>query len=694
MDDRGSKTVSFSTRIRSLSSFLPSGGALPEEVWSARHRFLVGLTWLHALVIGFIGPIFGYSWEFSIEAIFRDDTVLHTIGEGVVVALFAFLGGAPVGNRKIRATLVGFGLMSSSAIFVHLSGGYIEFHFHFFVMLVFIALYQDWVPYLLSVVYVALHHGVVGVLWPEGVYNHPAALNAPWTWAAIHAFFVLWSCVGSAIAWRFNEIASARTKLILDCAGEGIFGLDQDGKITFINPAAESMLRLGPGTSIGKPLRQILRHNSAESAEFSEEAEPILSPFRDRNSRSGSDDVFCRLDGTYFPVEYTSTAMIERDAVTGVVTTFRDVTERHRRERDLQHSEAKFRALAETANDAIISGDSQGSIIHFNKAAERAYGYQESEVVGTPITSLMPRRFQDACAQGLARFLASGESRVIGKTVELTGRRKDGSEFAIEMSLASWKTKGQTFFTSIIRDITERKQAQDALAAKVAELALSNKELEQFAYVASHDLQEPLRMITSYTSLLSKRYAGKLDQDADEFIGFAVDGAKRMQSLINDLLAYSRVGTKKKELAPTNCEAVLTAILKALDMAVQDAAATITHDKLPTVMADATQLGQLFQNLIGNALKYRNSKPPVIHIGCRRDGDHWLFSVQDNGIGIDSKFAEKIFIIFQRLHTREEYAGTGIGLAVCKKIVERHGGKIWVESELGHGSMFCFTLLS
>ena len=194
------------------------------------------------------------------------------------MALFALLGGWQVGSRKLRATLVGFGLMSSSAIFVHLSGGYIEFHFHFFVMLVFIALYQDWVPYLLSVVFVALHHGVVGVLWPEGVYNHSAALNAPWTWAGIHAFFVLWSCVGSAIAWRFNEIAFARTKLILDCAGEGIFGLDQEGKITFINPGSGSMLRLDPGASIGKQLGEILRHNRADGAVFATDAEPILAP--------------------------------------------------------------------------------------------------------------------------------------------------------------------------------------------------------------------------------------------------------------------------------------------------------------------------------------------------------------------------------------------------------------------------------
>jgi PAS domain S-box-containing protein len=691
MDDRASRTIPLSTRIKSLSSLLPSGGELPEEVWSARHGFLVWLTWFHALLIVLIGPIFGYSWELSIGAIFRDDTALHTIGEGLIVALFALLGGWQVGGRKIRATLVGFGLMSSSAIFVHFSGGYIELHFHFFVMLVFIALYQDWVPYLLSVVFVALHHGVVGVLWPEGVYNHPAALNAPWTWAGIHAFFVLWSCVGSAIAWRFNEIAFARTKLILDCAGEGIFGLDPEGKITFINPAAEKMLRLGPGASIGKPLERILRHNSADGAAFTVEAEPILAPLRDRISRNGSDEIFKRNDGTDFPVDYTSTAMIERDELTGVVITFREVTERHRREQALQHSEAKFRALAETANDAIVSADSQGNIIHFNNAAERAFGYQESEVVGRPMTSLLSERFQDAHQQGLTRFLASGE-RHIDKTVELTGMRKTGSEFAIEMSLASWKTNGQTFFTSIIRDITERKQAQDALAEKAEELSFSNKELEQFAYVASHDLQEPLRMVASYTQLLAKRYKGKLDKDADEYIHFAVDGAKRMQGLIQDLLAYSRVGTKGKDFTPTDCEAVLARTLKSLELAAQEAVATITHDSLPTVMADETQLGQLFQNLIGNAIKYRNGNAPRVHVACKAENGHWQFSVHDNGIGIDPQYAERVFVIFQRLHTRDEYEGTGIGLAVCKKIIERHGGKIWLESEPGQGSTFYFTL--
>jgi light-regulated signal transduction histidine kinase (bacteriophytochrome) len=304
----------------------------------------------------------------------------------------------------------------------------------------------------------------------------------------------------------------------------------------------------------------------------------------------------------------------------------------------------------------------------------------------------MPERFHKACQTGIERFLSSGQGRVIGKTVELTGRRKDESEFSMELSLAIWKTDGNTFFSCIARDVTERKRVQEDLENTATALECSNKELEQFAYVASHDLQEPLRMITSYTTLLGKRYAGKLDKDADEFIGFAVDGAKRMQCLINDLLTFSRVGTRGKDLATTDCEVVLAKTLHTLQLAAQESGATITHDKLPTVMGDETQLGQLLQNLIGNGLKYRNSKRPVIHIGARQDGACWLFSVTDNGIGIDPQYTEKIFVIFQRLHTREEYEGTGIGLAVCKKIVERHGGKIWVDSAMGHGSTFYFTL--
>ena len=235
-------------------------------------------------------------------------------------------------------------------------------------------------------------------------------------------------------------------------------------------------------------------------------------------------------------------------------------------------------------------------------------------------------------------------------------------------------------------------QLYEQTRRQFAELKRSNTELEQFAYVASHDLQEPLRMISGYTSLLAKRYKGSLDQDADTFIAYAMDGANRMRSLINDLLSYSRVGTKGKDFALTDCESVLAKTLTSLQMLIQESGATVTHDLLPTVMGDSGQLAQLFQNLIGNGIKYRNSRAPEIHVSCRREGQDWLFAVKDNGIGIDPQYAERIFIIFQRLHTRQEYPGTGIGLAVCKRIVERHGGRIWVESTLGQGSTFWFTI--
>jgi signal transduction histidine kinase len=241
-------------------------------------------------------------------------------------------------------------------------------------------------------------------------------------------------------------------------------------------------------------------------------------------------------------------------------------------------------------------------------------------------------------------------------------------------------------------EVVERKQAETALAQQARELARSNAELAQFAYVVSHDLKEPLRMVASYTQLLAKRYGGKLDADADDFINFAVDGVNRMQSLISALLVYSRVGTEGGELKPADCEKVLATTLANLQSAIEDSGAVVMHKQLPHVRCDETQLGQLFQNLIGNAIKFRGDLPPRVEITAERGKGAWLFSVRDNGIGIASEHLERIFVIFQRLHGRSDYPGTGIGLAICQKIVERHGGKIWVESKPGAGSKFSFTI--
>ncbi len=235
------------------------------------------------------------------------------------------------------------------------------------------------------------------------------------------------------------------------------------------------------------------------------------------------------------------------------------------------------------------------------------------------------------------------------------------------------------------REVAAREEMQEALLR-------SNAELEQLAYVASHDMQEPLRMVASYLQLVAQRYKGQLDADADEFIGYAVDGAKRMQALINDLLAYSRVGTKARPFERTDCNKVIETALANLRVAIKESGAHVTHDDLPTIMGDGTQLVQLFQNLIGNALKFRGSEPVRVHVGVEAADGHWRFSVRDNGIGIAPEYHQRIFVMFQRLHGRGEYPGTGIGLAICKKIVERHGGTVWVESQPGHGSNFKFTI--
>jgi signal transduction histidine kinase len=237
-----------------------------------------------------------------------------------------------------------------------------------------------------------------------------------------------------------------------------------------------------------------------------------------------------------------------------------------------------------------------------------------------------------------------------------------------------------------------RHQVEQDLAKKVDELARSNADLEQFAYVASHDLQEPLRMVTAYTQLLGERYRGQLDENADKFIGYATEGAQRMQVLIQDLLAFSRVGRNGFTHESVDCNAVMADVLKTLAPAIQESGAVVSHGELPAVWADRTQMAQIFQNLIGNAIKFRGKEPPVISVQAEKAGERWQLSVSDNGIGIATEYVETIFVVFQRLHARNEYPGNGIGLAICKKIVERNGGKIWVESQVGSGCTFKFTL--
>ncbi len=291
----------------------------------------------------------------------------------------------------------------------------------------------------------------------------------------------------------------------------------------------------------------------------------------------------------------------------------------------------------------------------------------------------------------LSATLQGTISRPILALAETAKSVSDRSDYSVRAPKLGGDELG--LLTDAFNQMLSRIEDQDrARGQLITELEHSNKELEQFAYVASHDLQEPLRMVSSYTELLERRYGDKLDDKAREFIGYAVDGAVRMQRLINDLLEFSRVSTRGKALQPVDVTRVLGTVRANLSVAIQDAGALVTNDDLPTVMADETQLVQLLQNLIGNAIKFRGRDRPHVHVGAQATATEWVFAVRDNGIGIAPEYFERIFVIFQRLHARDEYPGTGIGLAVCRRILDRHGGRIWVESEPGHGSTFYFAL--
>ena len=483
------------------------------------------------------------------------------------------------------------------------------------------------------------------------------------------------------------ELAVRRQAALLDLAPVAVLVRDRWNAIQYWNRAAERLYGWTQAEARGQVTHTLLRTRFPESLAAVTHALET-SGFWEGELRH------TRKDGTELIV--VSRHAVERNHLgepVAILEINQDVTAARRAEQALRDSEERFRLLVDGARDyAQFLLTPEGRVSTWNAGAERLKGYSSTEIIGEHFSRFYSAEDVRAGKPDQLLRAAAAEGRVHTEGWRV---RRDGSRFWAEVMLTALRNDASgdlRGFAKLTRDITQRKADEEHLQQVAAELERSNAELEQFAYIASHDLQEPLRMVASYTQLLRRRYTGKLDADADEFIGYAVDGALRMQALINGLLTYARVGTRPLELVAVDVNQIVDAVVADLAAAIADSDASIVREPLPTVMADATQLHQLFLNLISNAIKFRGVAAPVVHINVQALSDEWVISVRDQGIGMPPESLERIFMIFQRLHTREEYPGSGIGLAVCKRVVERMGGRIWVESQPGVGTTFHLSL--
>ena len=487
-----------------------------------------------------------------------------------------------------------------------------------------------------------------------------------------------------------SKESGAKYRGLLEAAPDAMVVVNQSGKIVLLNLQAEKQFGYHRDELVGQKVKNIIPEGFAERliADDLRSAEDALA----QQIGMGIELNGRRKDGSEFPIEIMLSPLKSAEGIL-VTAAVRDISVRKAAESRLAQMEGRYRGLLEAAPDAMVVVNQAGEIVLLNVQAEKQFGYSRDELLWQKVKNIIPEGFAERLIADGTRSAAEALAQQIGTGIELIARRKDRTEFPIEIMLSPLKSAEGTLVTAAIRDISVRKRSEAHLVTMVGELKRSNDELQQFAYVASHDLQEPLRMVASYTQLLAQRYKGRLDSDADEFVAYAVDGANRMQGLIQDLLAYSRAGTSGKALREISSESALGDALANLRVTIEESGTVVTHDSLPAITTDETQLAQVFQNLVGNAIKYHSAEVPHVHISATKNGKReWIFSVRDNGMGIDPQYFERIFVIFQRLHGRDEFKGTGIGLAICKKILERLGGRIWVESQPEKGSTFHFAL--
>lgn len=653
-----------------IRSALPEGRSLPEDVWQRRHRGFLVLLWLHAAGLPAFALIKGFGLDVALIA-------------AAFPASGALAGGLLTGQRKLQASLVSLGFLTSSAMLVYISGGYIEMHFHYFVMVTLLALYQDWTPFLLAIGYVLFQHGVGGLLMPHTVYNHPDAWAHPWKWAFVHATFLSAACMGSLAAWQVNEWHHARTQLLLDSMAEGLYGLDLTGRIIFANSAAAKLTGYSVEELLNRSSHQLLHHSRPDGTPYPEEECPIHAGLAAGTPHSLVGEVYWRKDGSGFPVECLCNPIKDKGVLVGATITFFDVTERERDQKNL----SLYRKIVTDADYAMSILDLEGRFTFQNAAHASLVGYGDEELIGrTPALFLG----EDNFAALVKELSKTGSYRG-----ELTGRMNGGVSKHLDLSVFTVNTaSGQPLcFVGIKRDITERKRLEAQL--------LQSQKMEGLGRLAggiAHDFNNLLTIINGYSDFLQRSLPSDASQHKD--VKQIQQASERAATLTKQLLAFSR----QQMLHPRVLD--LNAVVAQMDQLLRRLIGedkkfrTILGASVALIKADKGQLDQVILNLAVNAkdampdggqltIETQNvevTKAQADRHAGNSPGRYVMLAVSDTGVGMDQTTRAHIFEPF--FTTKEQGKGTGLGLATAYGIVQQSGGFIEVYSELGEGTTF------
>ncbi|MBC8740370.1 PAS domain S-box protein [Paraburkholderia sp. UCT31] len=475
---------------------------------------------------------------------------------------------------------------------------------------------------------------------------------------------------------------------LLASATEAMLIVDRNGQIVHANPPVDRLFGYPRSELVGRPM-EVLMPERFRAAHIGKRVDYFAAPHA-RPMGTGMELLGRRQDGGEFPIEVSLSPLRTDRGLKLVMATIHDITSRKRAEEALLESEARMRAIVDTAVDAIITIDEQGVMERVNPRAERLFGYSGVEMIGKNVSMLMPEPFRNMHDGYLAQYRQTGEKKIIGVGREVVGLRKDGTTFPMDLAVAEMHLGQRRMFTGVVRDITERKHAEEQRLRLLQEISSANEELTNFAYVVSHDLKAPLRAIGSLADWLSTDYADKFDDEGREHMRLLISRVHRMSALIDGILQYSRVGRVKETSVAVELNLLVREVIDLL--APSENIAVTIEAPLPTVFCERTRIQQVFQNLISNAIKYMDKPDGQVWINCVAKADRWQFSVADNGPGIEQRHFERIFQLFQTLAPRDRVESTGVGLALVKKIVEMYGGEIWLESTPGTGSTFFFTL--